>query len=125
MTDIEIRQWNYPDTLEKQLMNQLIANGKISAKEYTTVTSDTDLQAGIIEALNDFETELYVTSAMVQDPPGSGPFYKVYTVTPFFNLILTQFRAALAEERRQRIELWEAQQAELPPEERFDYTVLS
>lgn len=119
MSLTEIREWSYPDTLDKQIMNDLIRNNKLSAKKYTNPNLDIDIAASVAEVLNDFDVWGYTTSQLVLDP-SDGTYYKEHTVTSFFNLMMTEFKLMQAEEEKAKLDLWNAQQAELPPDERFN-----
>lgn len=116
---VEIRQWTYPDTLEKMLINDLIKNNSINAKRYLLNTKlDPDIPPAVIDILNMFEVWGYVTSELVYDAATNQSF-RVYTVSDFFNLMVQERNVELAASERRKLEEWNRYQQELAPEDRF------
>lgn len=97
----EILFYPYPDSLEKQVMNDLTENNTISSKKF----QGEEIAEAVETVLDVFEDNDYVTSSMVVDP-SDGFTYKTWTVTPFFLSRIQAQKDIIAADDVIKLELW-------------------
>jgi len=100
-TPTEILFYPYPDSLEKQVMNDLVENSTISKRKFQGM----EIQPVVEIILDKFEEFDYVTSANMVDPT-DGITYKTWTVTPFFQSRIQAQKDIIAADDVIKLALW-------------------
>ncbi len=98
---IEIKEWMYPDNIQKMIMNDLIRLGKLSALDYPQLPGmDYFPSFGALKVLEYFLYKGWVTSATIDG-------VLTYTPNAFFNLRIQQYRDRMALEAADRQRMWD------------------
>lgn len=91
----------YPDSLEKQVMNDLTEHNTISAKQF----QGQEIATAVETVLDVFEENGYVTSSTVADPD-DGFTHRTWTVTPFYRSRIQAQRDIIADDDAVKLALW-------------------